>query len=69
MTEPWVVTYRIDYYSGTMVTEFYRGDRAECERIRARSSLGEDDQRRSHKYWRASLRPAKDWDDLLNGEP
>ena len=45
MRGPWVVTYEIESPKGLLIAEFYRGDRATCERIEAHSSVGEDDQR------------------------
>jgi hypothetical protein len=62
--ELWVVTYTIDFIGETLVTEFYRGDRDECFRIRAASCGGEHDQRKSVR-WKPIVGLASEWDDLL----
>lgn len=65
-SEPWVVTYRIEFAnSDIMVTEFFRGDREECLRIREKSGGGEHDRCRTIRPWKAIVGPAKEWDDFL----
>lgn len=70
MTSPqpddWVVTYRIEFAnSDIMVTEFFRGDRDECLRIRQQSGGGEHDGCRTINPWTAIVGPAREWDDFL----
>ena len=66
MAEQWVVTYRIESQSGIWLTEFFRGDHEECERISEHSVGGEDDTHRSHQLsWRPIIGPASSWDAFL----
>lgn len=65
MTE-WVVTYTIEFANrDIMVTEFFRGEREECERISAQSGGGEHDARWTKRPWKPIVGPAHEWDDLL----
>jgi len=67
MTEPvWVVTYRVALQDETILTEFYRGPRSECQRISAASATGEDDCRRTHGRWQPFAGPAKRWDAFVS---
>ena len=61
----WVVTYKLDSSEGRMIIEFYRGTRAECERIKARSHSGEDDQHGGLYLRDVVIGPAQEWDDFL----
>jgi hypothetical protein len=63
----WVVTYKIEFHSAfgeIVVTEFYRGTREECMRIKAQSGGGEHDGRRTDS-WVPIAGPARDWDAFL----
>jgi hypothetical protein len=65
----WVVTYQIEFPNrNILVTEFFRGDRDECERIRAQSGGGEDDRQRTKRPWRPIIGPACEWDDFLRSD-
>ena len=65
MTE-WVVTYTIEFANrDIMVTEFFRGDRDECMRIRAQSGGGDHDMVRTKRPWKPIVGPAHEWDDFL----
>jgi hypothetical protein len=64
VSEPWVVTYSIEYCGQIMIAEFYRGDHAECIRIFEHSAGGEDDRYRT-KGWRANTGPAEAWDKVI----
>ena len=65
MTE-WVVTYTIEFSNrDVMVTEFFRGDRDECMRIRAQSGGGDHDMVRTKRPWKPIVGPAHEWDDFL----
>lgn len=65
----WVVTYKIEFPNrDIMVTEFFRGDRDECERIRARSGGGECDMQRTKRPWKPIIGPAEEWDGFLRGD-
>jgi hypothetical protein len=62
----WVVTYKIDRpQGGFMLTEFYRGDKRECQRIRAHCSAGSDDRCKT-ALWQVVIGPAEEWDEFLN---
>ena len=62
----WVVTYTIEFANrDIMVTEFFRGDRDECMRIRAQSGGGEHDKQRTKRPWKPTIGPAHEWDDFL----
>jgi hypothetical protein len=64
MTE-WVVTYTIEFAnSDIMVTEFFRGARDECLRIRAQSGGGDHDLMQT-KSWKPIVGPAHEWDQFL----
>jgi hypothetical protein len=64
----WVVTYTIEFgWNEIMVTEFYRGERDECLRIRAHSGGGSHDQRRTRGPWKPVVGPAHEWDEFLEG--
>lgn len=64
MAEQWVVTYRVETFDGTWQMEFYRGERAECERIGQQSGSGSDDLRQT-KAWVPVVGPASEWDAML----
>jgi len=65
MTE-WVVTYTIEFPDNAiLVTEFFRGERHECERIKAQSGGGDHDQMTTKRPWKAIVGPAHEWDDFL----
>ena len=62
----WVVTYTIRFGNHEcMVTEFFRGDRAECLRISERSYGGEHDMVRTERPWKPTVGPAHEWDDFV----
>ena len=66
MIEQWVVTYTIEFVnSDIMVTEFFRGEQAECVRIRAQSAGGEHDALKTKRPWKPTIGPAHEWDDFL----
>lgn len=67
MSELWVVTYRIEFpNSDIMVTEFFRGDREECLRIRKQSTGGgEHDGCKTINPWTAIVGLAREWDEFL----
>jgi len=48
-----------------MVTEFYRGDRDECERIKRQSGGGDHDLARTLRPWKPIVGPAHEWDQLV----
>ena len=61
--EPWVVTYQSITTHETLITEFYRGSREECLRIRDHSaSSGEDDQYPTKEPWKIVVSPVSHWD-------
>jgi hypothetical protein len=67
----WVVTYKIEFespyqFGDVMVTEFFRGDKEECLRIKNHFGSGEHDQRRT-RAWFPIAGPAEEWDDFLGG--
>ena len=67
--DDWVVTYTIEFVTpthDTLVTEFYRGCRDECERICRQSGGGDDDRYRTKRPWRPVTGPAHEWDEFLN---
>jgi hypothetical protein len=66
MGEPWVVAYRIETASNVMFTEFFRGDREECQRIEANSALGADDRYRTRKPWKPMIGTAESWDEFVD---
>jgi hypothetical protein len=63
----WVVTYQMvprnqhPLDDREYTTEFFRGDRYECERIASAFAGGEDDRRRINR-WAVVIGPADDWD-------
>jgi hypothetical protein len=66
----WVVTYKIEFHTAAnfgeiMVTEFYRGAREECLRIKAQSTGGGEHDRRRTDSWIPIVGPACDWDQFL----
>jgi hypothetical protein len=64
----WVVTYKIEFANrDILVTEFFRGDRDECERIGALSYGGECDMHRTKRPWVPIVGLAHEWDDFLKG--
>jgi hypothetical protein len=70
MGEPWVVTYETEHRGDELITrstdEFYRGDKAECERI-ARHSASPTTTSDGHKItmFKVVIGPAADWDKFL----
>jgi hypothetical protein len=65
--EQWVVTYTIEFPNNElMVTEFFRGEREECERIKRASAGGDHDLIRTKRPWKPIVGPAHEWDDFLN---
>lgn len=64
MPRQWVVTYRFEVHDNVLVTEFFRGDREECDRICDHFAPGEDD-RVQTGAWRPILGTAKSWDIFL----
>jgi hypothetical protein len=63
MAEQWVVTYRIETRGNIWLTEFFRGDHDECERISEHSVGGEDDSGKVTQIsWRPIIGPASSWD-------
>lgn len=67
--EQWVVTYRIEPLNGDqyIISEFYRGEPAECLRIYRQSGAGEDDRYRTEQPWQVDTCPAHLWDNMLRG--
>lgn len=67
MSGQWVVTYRIQsaVSSDTLITEFYRGERAECIRICEHFSVGEDDCHQTRQPWKPIAGPAECWDQMV----
>jgi len=63
--EQWVVTYQSITTRETLITEFYRGTRAECLRIRDHSSTGEDDRYPSKELWHAVASPVSCWEEFV----
>ena len=63
----WVVLYTIEYDSGTLITDFYRGDYDECQRIKAASGGGEHDLCQTIKPWKPKVGPAHEWDRMMRG--
>ena len=61
----WVVTYKLFTEEGSLIIEFYRGSREECQRIKARSHSGEDDRRGGLHLHECIVGPAHEWDDFL----
>ena len=62
----WVVTYTIEFAnSEIMVTEFFRGGRDECMRIRAQSGGGDHDLMKTKRPWKPTVGPAHEWDEFL----
>ena len=66
--QDWVVTFRVETREGMAITEFYRGSRDECLRIKAMSTCGGSDDQRTTRGWRAIAGLAQEWDDFLDAE-
>ncbi len=65
MTGQWVVTYQFELCSEVLVTEFFRGSRAECLRILLHSCRGSDDRRQTGR-WMPIISPVESWNEFLD---
>lgn len=68
MSEQWVVTYQAETSHCISTTEFFRGEKDECLRIKqAFGGCGEDDRHRTKRGcpWGIIVGPADNWDEFL----
>jgi hypothetical protein len=66
--QDWVVTFKVETRQGTSITEFYRGSRNECLRIKEMSTSGGSDDQQATRGWRAIAGLAQEWDDFIDHE-
>jgi len=66
MTEPWVVTYRIEHAQGFILFEAYRGEEGECRRIADQSASPSWHEGRKVTGFKVIIGTAKSWDNFLS---
>jgi hypothetical protein len=65
----WVVTYTVEFTDDCIfVTEFFRGELDECQRIKRQSAGGDHDMMRTKRPWKPIIGPAHEWDAFLRSE-